>query len=324
MTVQKIVQHQTDTPTTVVQIGCGVVGHAYVQAYKSKNVNTICIEVNPQIIMNLENQGFEVYKSGEVPEINDVSFVFLCICTPFNQLTNKLDMKYLDSTLDTVAGILANNPEALVVIRSTINLGYSSLYKQRLSEKIGCSVEVCYQPEFLRAKTALEDAMNPWSVVIGCESYTPSIERLTEFYSMFLSKDKIEVLSIDEAELMKVVHNSFNAAKISYFNQVYLLCNKINENKHDDLKIDCNKMLKVMSKTCEGLINPMYGMTAGHGYYGACLPKDSKELARLEKLYKLDIPMFRNVTAINEYMVNNVDSEEHLYGDNQLKANKFN
>jgi UDPglucose 6-dehydrogenase len=222
---------EMNTSTTVVQIGCGVVGHAYVKAYKSKNVNTICVEVSEPIIMTLKNQGFEVYKSGEVPQLKNVSFVFLCICTPFNHVTNKLDMKYLDSTLDTVAEIVAANPQAVVVIRSTINLGYTSLYQQKLSERIGGSVEVCYQPEFLRAKTAFQDAMNPWSVVIGCDNVTSSIGRLTEFYGMFLNKDKIEILSVEEAELMKVVHNSFNAAKISYFNQVYLLCNKINEKK---------------------------------------------------------------------------------------------
>ena len=300
----------------VVQIGCGVVGGAYVEAYSKKNINAICVEYNETIIENLKQLGFEAYKNNTVPELQNIDFVFLSICTPFNEMIQKLDMKYLDSTVVDVSNILKGSPDALVIVRSTVNIGYTKEYQDKLTKLLGRQVDVCYQPEFLRAKTALEDATNPWSVVIGCETRSSKINNLIKLYKYFISEKNIDVLTIDEAELMKVVHNSFNAAKISYFNQVFLLCESIN--KKTDAQIDCNKMLKVISKTCEGLKNPMYGMTAGRGYFGSCLPKDSKEFSRLEKLHKLPIPLFKNVVEINNHIIENIDNTEYLNGDNQI------
>ena len=118
----------------VVQIGCGVVGGAYVEAYSKKNINAICVEYNETIIENLKQLGFEAYKNNTVPELQNIDFVFLSICTPFNEMIQKLDMKYLDSTVVDVSNILKGSPDALVIVRSTVNIGYTKEYQDMFLE----------------------------------------------------------------------------------------------------------------------------------------------------------------------------------------------
>jgi UDP-glucose 6-dehydrogenase len=78
------------------------------------------------------------------------------------------------------------------------------------------AVHVCFQPEFLRAVSSFQDALNPWLVVLGsCISLPKSYkDRFYDLYSQYVSRDKIVELSIEEAELHKIAHNCFNAAKV--------------------------------------------------------------------------------------------------------------
>ena len=82
---------------------------------------------------------------------------------------------------------------------------------------------MAFQPEFLRARSAMDDAMYPWYVVIGtCGEHHP--RGLYDLYLDFVDSKKIKIMPAEEAELLKIFHNSFNAAKISFFNQCDLLC----------------------------------------------------------------------------------------------------
>jgi len=133
-------------------------------------------------------------------------------------------------------------------------------------------------------------------------------------------ENRITLLSIEEAELLKMFHNSYNAAKISFFNQCGLLCEAINEKEQID--VDPNKISSTMAKTCEGLINPRYGTKVLHSYYGTCLPKDSAELAHLERSYGLPDRLFASVVDVNNTVMKR-DKEEVLAGDFQMSFDKF-
>jgi nucleotide sugar dehydrogenase len=282
----------------IVQIGLGVVGFAYFTAFKNKGFKVSGIEYSKELV-NKYKEDFDVYHvDDDMNKLVNVDFILISVCTPLKGTA--LDMSYLFSTIDNVAVIVKNNPEAFVVIRSTVIPLACNEYKEKLDNiLINIKAKVCFQPEFLRAVSAVEDALHPWYVLLSAIDDI-DMSPLVDLYSNFIDVSKIKQISIEEAELMKIFHNSFNANKISFFNQCHLLCEKINE-KHNK-NLDMNRIAEVMTYTCEGLINRRYGTKTGHSYANECLPKDSAELAKLEEEYNLDSKLFKSIVDVNNEM----------------------
>jgi UDPglucose 6-dehydrogenase len=302
----------------VVQGGCGVVGKAYVQAFEKVGFKVSCIEANTKMIEQLksEKEDRPVYHvNDDMNDIKNVDFVLLSINTPLKG--KKLDLTYLFSSIRNVAVIVKNNPDVFVVIRSTVPPGTTRKYKEELEQASGQSVKVLFQPEFLRDKTNFQDALNPWHVVIGRDEDV-DVSKFRKFYHHYIDDQSITEMSVEEAEYLKIIHNSFNAAKISFFNQCKLLVDAINE--RNGLDMDINVISKCITKTCEGLMNPRYGTKAGHAYYGSCLPKDSAEFASLEADYGLEAKLFKAVVDVNN-IVTKQDKEVVLHGDNHMEFN---
>ncbi len=140
-----------------------------------------------------------------------------------------------------------------------------SLIEENCFKKAGRDFGICMQPEFLRAKSSESDYANPWATIIG-EYDRKSGDVLQELYDGW--SGYIERTSLETAEFMKYVHNCYNAVKISFANEVWMLGKK--------LVIDGNKALEMASRTAEGYWNPKYGTVGGHAYGGMCLPKDTR------------------------------------------------
>lgn len=306
-------------PVHILQIGTGVVGYAYVEAYKSIGCKVTGLEASRQLIDKYKNDTVMYHIDDDLTPIKDVDFIMISICTPLKG--DDLDMTYLYNSVKNVATILKSSPNAQVVIRSTIVPTVSDRYKAMLEEQVGHAVDVLFQPEFLRAVSAKEDALHPWHIILGAKEGT-NIDKLIELYCKFdgITREKITIMSIDEAELFKMFHNCYNAAKISWFNQADLLCRAINRDYGK--KIDIRTITKALPDTCEGIRNKKYGLTTGHGYYGTCLPKDSAALAKLEKVHKLEVPLFSSVVGVNHIMVAQ-DKEPVLDGDNHVSYDQF-
>jgi UDPglucose 6-dehydrogenase len=304
----------------VVQIGCGIVGGAYAKAYQAVNCKVTGIEASQKLIEKYKDDFQMFHISSNMTSIKNVDFIMISVCTPLNEKDDCLDMSYLLSTIPNVATIIRNSPKAYVIIRSTVPPLMTRKYKHLLEDVVGIDVNVLFQPEFLRAKTAIEDAINPWQIVLGMDNRN-NTEKLIKLYTRFASKDKITLMGIEEAELLKIFHNCFNANKISFFNQAQLLCESVND-KHNT-KIDIDNITSTLVKTCEGLLNPKYGTKSGHAYYGTCLPKDSAELAKLEKEYKLEVPLYKSVVCVNN-VIKEKDTTEVLDGDYHMSYKSFN
>ncbi|AYV80411.1 MAG: GDP-mannose 6-dehydrogenase 2 [Harvfovirus sp.] len=299
----------------IVQIGCGVVGKAYVDAYKEKKNIVIGIEANKTLIALYGKETPMFFVGDDLSRLSEIDFVMISIDTPLRD--DKLDLTNLFRSLPNVATIVNNNPDVMIIIRSTVEPGTTVRYKAQLEALVNKEVKVLFQPEFLRAKTALEDARNPWHIVLGADSKT-IVTKLLGLYTNYTALENITILSIEEAESMKLFHNCYNAAKISWHNQAQRLVDRINARK--GLKMDIKKITEAMTRTCEGLLNPAYGTTPGHAYYGTCLPKDSKELSRLEKEYGLEAPLFTAVVQVND-LVKATDKAEVLDGDHHMAFN---
>ena len=295
----------TTKPFHIVQIGCGVVGYAYVKAYLSAGCKVTMIEASPQLIAKYKKDHTIYHTSDDLTGITDVDFMMLSICTP--QKGDDLDMSYLYSSVPNVATILKKSPKAQVIIRSTIVPTVSDRYTQMIESATGHKVDVLFQPEFLRADTAFEDALNPWHIVLGAKTET-STTKLLELYTKFAPREDISVISIDEAELLKLFHNCYNAFKISDFNLFWLLCEAIN--KRTGKAIDVNAITKMMREKCKGLLEPEYGTVTGQAYNETDLLEAVAKMVQLEKLLSMPVSLFECVAKVNDQMGGNKAQQE--------------
>jgi UDPglucose 6-dehydrogenase len=320
-------------PFHIVQIGAGVVGGAYVKAYLAAGCKVSVIEMNKNILKEFKDLGVDTYHAGEdtesIKNISHVDFIMISINTPQVGEAD-INMTYLMSSIPNVINIVKLSPTTMVIIRSTIKPTISQQYKEAVELGTGFNVDLLFQPEFLRAVSAEADALHPWHVVLGTNKDLPTEkqQKLMDLYTKFVDDKNTDItknaditgLNVEEAELLKIAHNCFNAMKISFFNQFFLLVEKINKEHGYDINMD--KISATMVKTCEGLLNPKYGTKAGHGYYGTCLPKDSAALKGLEAKYNLEASLFGQCVHVNKVIMRS-DTKEHLDGDHHMEFSKF-
>jgi UDPglucose 6-dehydrogenase len=138
-------------------------------------------------------------------------------------------------------------------------------FERNCSKSLGKDFDVCYNPEFLRQKSALDDFFEPGRVVIGEGTKGSSIPLVEIFRALTRN---IIITGYEEAEMIKYASNGFLALKISYFNEIAMVC----------------KMLGIDDKTVSRGVAldsriGSYGVIGGMPFGGACLPKDTAALA---------------------------------------------
>ena len=147
-------------------------------------------------------------------------------------------------------------------------------------------------PEFLRAVSAAEDFKNPWMTVIASRD-PQTVERLRALLSPF-GGDMRTFSNPAEAEFVKCAHNIFNAAKISFWNEMWLVAREIG--------LDLDPIAATVAKSAEGSINPQYGIRGGAPYGGVCLPKDTCGFLGFAGTIGVDMPLLRAVVEVNDRM----------------------
>ncbi|KAK9833099.1 hypothetical protein WJX74_007140 [Apatococcus lobatus] len=189
-------------------------------------------------------------------------------------------------------------------------------------------VATAHQPEFLRAATAHSDAMRPRCIVIGqaetpLAAGQPSRELLPLYHlaQLFVRDAEIFVMTYEEAELCKLYHNGFNAAKISYFNQAARMSSAVAQVSGKPVSMVA--IQSALPASCEGLWNSRYGTRSGLPFEGHCLPKDSQALAFLEDVLlgknharpEKSPAFFADVLAVNDCMAHKSVIQAEDFGD---------
>lgn len=184
----------------------------------------------------------------------DRNYIFICVPTDYDENTKCLNTTLIESS---IKNILKINNNAIIVIKSTIPVNYTSKIIKKFNYK-----KIIYVPEFLREASAFDDVLNPSRIIIGGEN------KYTIKYKLDFNLDNnVYLCSSTEAEIIKLASNTYLAMRIAYFNEIDNLCYNLNADT-----------LKVINGICSDQRIGNYYNNPSFGYGGYCLPKDSKEL----------------------------------------------
>ena len=271
-------------------VGSGVVGTATGEGFLAAGHEVTFIDVSPARIRELQARGHDVRDELDLSGESD-SFIFLTLPTP--HAGYEYDLRAFTAGSTSVGKALAASPARhTVVVRSTVPPGTTEgLVKTVLEENSGMvageGFALASNPEFLRAASAAEDFRNPWMTVIASRD-PQTVERLRALLSPF-GGDMRTFSNPAEAEFVKCSHNIFNAAKISFWNEMWLVAREIG--------LDLDPIAATVAKSAEGSINPQYGIRGGAPYGGVCLPKDTCGFLGYADSVGVDMQLLRAVVA---------------------------
>ncbi|MCK5600773.1 UDP-glucose/GDP-mannose dehydrogenase family protein [Candidatus Pacearchaeota archaeon] len=285
----------------IVVIGAGVVGRATGNGFLGKGHRVVFCDTSADVRSKFTAEGNEVCKDYDLHDF-DVSMI--CVNTP--TYNNRIQYAYLEQAIEVLGTRLADISDYhLVSVRCTMLPGTTEemlipMLEYYSQKKAGKDFGVCVNPEFLREVSAEDDFANPWLTVIGAYDKR-SAEELKEMYEPFGADTVITEIKV--AEMMKYAHNMFNATKISFFNEVHIVC--------QSLGIDSNAVVSLVAKSAEGMWNPEYGTKGGRPYGGTCLPKDTRAFRTFAHGLGLnDMVLLDAVIRVNEEMGEPVDGRE--------------
>lgn len=254
--------------TKLAIIGSGIVGQATGKGFISRGFDVKFLDVNPLLVNKLNNEGFKATSDYDDLSKEKIDVFFVSVCTP--TVNRHIDLNYIKAAVRDLGNAVRNYEDYfVVVIRSTVppkttrNL-FIPILEETSGKKAGIDFGVCMNPEYLREESNVADFANPRIIVFGSLDKKSKLV-LEDIYSVF--DTPMYFLTLEEAEIQKYIHNLLNACKISYFNEMRNVCEK--------LEINADKVFNIVAQSAEASWNPKYGIKDKGPFGGSCLPKDT-------------------------------------------------
>ena len=272
----------------VVMIGSGYVGLVSGACFSEFGAHVTCVDVDAEKIEGLKQGEIPIYEPGldDLVERNiregrlsfttslgevvpNADLVFIAVGTPSRRGDGHADLQYVYAAAREVARHLTGY--TVIVDKSTVPVGTARQVARIIREENPTAeFDVASNPEFLREGSAIGDFMRPDRVVIGVESERAETLLRALYRPLNLIEAPILATGLESAELIKYASNAFLATKVSFINEMSVLCEKVGADVHAIAK----------GMGMDGRIGRKF-LHAGPGYGGSCFPKDTLALVRI-------------------------------------------
>lgn len=288
-------------------VGTGYVGLVSGACFAEFGWDVTCIDKSAERIESLKQGIIPIYEPGldelvlrnvkagrlsfsldYAPYVENSDAVFIAVGTPSRRGDGHADLTYVYAAAQEIAAHLSGY--TVVVDKSTVPVGTAREVAdiiRRANPK--ADFDIASNPEFLREGSAIGDFMRPDRVVIGVESERAKAVLKELYRPLYLLETPMVITNLETAELIKYASNAFLAAKISFINEISVLCEKTGAD------------IKAISKGMglDKRIGSKF-LHAGPGYGGSCFPKDVAALIRIFHDNGLEPRILEAVTHVNQ------------------------
>lgn len=246
------------------------------------------------------------FTNSFTPDLDKSLLIFLAVGTPSNK-DGTPDISAIYKSLDSIIPFIKSYK--IFVLKSTAPIGTNYEVRKYLSRKLKTEFDVISNPEFLKEGTAVQDFMKPDRIVIGTDNIKAR-EVMNELYS-HLTRNGHPILTMDplSAETVKYASNLMLALKVSFINELAILC--------DNIGADIRRVR-------EGIISdPRIGsqfLYPSIGYGGSCLPKDVQAIKHFASERSMDLLIPETTLKVNENQSNwFIKKMADYFGEDELK-----
>lgn len=290
----------------VVMIGAGYVGLVSGACFSEFGAHVSCVDVDEKKINALNAGKIPIYepglnalveknaKTGRLHFITDLKtavadadLIFIAVGTPTRRGDGHADLTYVYAAAKEIAKHLKGY--TVIVDKSTVPVGTAREVQRIIKEENpDADFDVASNPEFLREGSAIGDFMRPDRVVIGVESQRAEALLRELYRPLSLIESPVFVTTLESAELIKYASNAFLATKISFINEMSILCEAVGADVHAVAK----------GMGMDNRIGRKF-LHAGPGYGGSCFPKDTLALIRIAQEHGASCRIVESVVEVN-------------------------
>ncbi len=290
----------------VVMIGAGYVGLVSSACFSEFGACVTCVDVDVAKVDALNAGEIPIFEPGLdalveknaktgrlrftadlVGAVKNADLIFIAVGTPTRRGDGHADLTYVYAAAKEIAKHLTGY--TVIVDKSTVPVGTARQVQRIIKEENPeADFDVASNPEFLREGSAIGDFMRPDRVVIGIESQRAETLLRELYRPLNLIESPVFVTTLESAELIKYASNAFLATKISFINEMSILCEAVGADVHAVAK----------GMGMDNRIGRKF-LHAGPGYGGSCFPKDTLALIRIAQEHGASCRIVEAVVEVN-------------------------
>jgi UDPglucose 6-dehydrogenase len=291
-------------------IGAGYVGLVTGTGFAETGNNVVCADLDADKIAALNRGQTPIFEPGLEPmlkrnieggrltfttsveeAIGNAEVIFVAVGTP-PRADGAANLSAVDTVADTVARVAKR--EVVLVLKSTVPVGTNERVRRIVKsarKETDKPIHVVSNPEFLKEGDAVTDFMRPDRIVVGCDEDDDFARDLMRrlYHPLSLNQDRLVFMAPPSAELTKYVANTMLAMRISFMNEIAMLCEKVGADVND-VRLGVGSDTRIGNKF----------LYAGPGYGGSCFPKDVSALVHVAREHNMPLELATSTDQVNQ------------------------